>query len=583
MESLKAFQFLRPEWLWALLATPAVAWLWRARRPGREGWADAVDAHLLRHLVATRDGTRRLGGLLPAAAFALAVLALAGPSWRQLEQPLWQNRTPLVVALDLSSAATAADLPPSRLAQARAKLRQLLEHRRDGHIALVAYADDAYTVSPLTEDPANVALYLDALAPDIMPIDGRRTERAIAWSQRLLERAGFPHGDIVLMTGDTGHAAVSAAERAAQAGFRVSVLGLGTSEGVSYRRRNGSIATARLDAAALQALARAGNGEYAALAPGPDDLAALGLLDAARARAGIARDSGARVPVDDGYWLLLPLMALFVFAFRRHAGVLLLAGVMLSTPWMAQAQARPKPEPQGAPQGTWWRRVDQVAHARLQAGNDAYVEGDYARAAELYEGLDSPDAHYNRGNALARAGRYRAALDAYDEALRQRPGMPDAIANRRAVEALLKRQPPGPRQDPERGRQDPKQAPTRPGEQGEPTEADQGEPRGRKEPDQADDKGAPESPKPPAPDPAAQRAADAAQRERMEQALRQGGQGRQGRPTDEPAPSRDTPVERERKIANEAWLKRVPDDPGALLAEKFRLERERRQLRGEVE
>ncbi|MFZ5662745.1 MAG: hypothetical protein ACOY9B_08570, partial [Pseudomonadota bacterium] len=76
---------------------------------------------------------------------------------------------------------------------------------------------------------------------------------------------------------------------------------------------------------------------------------------------------------------------------------------------------------------------------------------------------------------------------------------------------------------------------------------------------------------------------DAAQRARIEQALRQGGTRTQGTPSDRRAPERDDPVARERRIANEAWLKRVQDDPGSLLAEKFRIEYERRRLRGEVE
>ena len=39
------------------------------------------------------------------------------------------------------------------------------------------------------------------------------------------------------------------------------------------------------------------------------------------------------------------------------------------------------------------------------------------------------------------------------------------------------------------------------------------------------------------------------------------------------------PPQRERRLANEAWLQRVPDDPGGLLRAKFRLEYERRQAR----
>ena len=42
----------------------------------------------------------------------------------------------------------------------------------------------------------------------------------------------------------------------------------------------------------------------------------------------------------------------------------------------------------------------------------------------------------------------------------------------------------------------------------------------------------------------------------------------------------ETAAERERRIANVAWLQRVPDDPGGLLRRKFALEYQRRQLEG---
>ena len=146
----------------------------------------------------------------------IAVLALAGPSWRQSAQPLWQSRTPLVIALDLSTASLAADLPPSRLAQARAKLAVLLRERSGGEVGLVAFAADAFTVAPLTDDAANVALFLDALAPDVMPRDGQGTGEAIAWSAQLLKRAGATSGDIVLLTDRADSAAISAAAEAAR-------------------------------------------------------------------------------------------------------------------------------------------------------------------------------------------------------------------------------------------------------------------------------------------------------------------------------------------------------------------------------
>src|SRR3546814_4142324 len=71
----------------------------------------------------------------------------------------------------------------------------------------------------------------------------------------------------------------------------------------------------------------------------------------------------------------------------------------------------------------------------MREGADAYRSKDYAAAADAWKALPGADADYNRGNALARAGRYEDAIKAYDQALAQQPGMADAIANRRLVEA----------------------------------------------------------------------------------------------------------------------------------------------------
>lgn len=111
--SLASLHLLRPQWLWALLALPLLFGLWRVRRRRASVWRENVDAHLLPHLLVERGGARvRWGAWLASLAYVLAVIALAGPSWRQSPQPLWQSRTPLVVAVDLSGAALAADLPP---------------------------------------------------------------------------------------------------------------------------------------------------------------------------------------------------------------------------------------------------------------------------------------------------------------------------------------------------------------------------------------------------------------------------------------------------------------------------------------
>lgn len=580
-----ALHFLRPWWLLGLLGLPLLALWWRTQERRRSAWRDAVDPHLLPHLLAGGDGVRGNGALwLGMLAYALAVVALAGPSWRMTAQPLQHGEAPLVIALDLSTATLANDVPPSRLLQARAKIAQLLRERAGGQVGLVVFAGDAFTVAPLTDDAANVALFLDALSPDIMPVDGSEPARAIELSAQLLQQAGFERGDILLLTDHADAAARSAAARAAASGYRVSALGLGDAEGAAYRGSDGSIRRARLDAGSLRALAAAGNGEYRPIeagAPGAGDPEALGVL-AARGGAGDAHGK-ALVAQDGGYWLLPVLMLLALFAFRRgsaFAAVLL----CLCLPWT----------PVHAQEGSLWRRPDQTAHARSVEAESAYREGAYDQALRGWRGLPGADAAYNRGNALAKSGRYEDAIAAYDEALRLQPDMVDALANKRAVEAALKRKPPPSPRDNSRGdqKQKPDQGKPKPdsgegGDAGEGEDADKSEsPSSPADTSRADardpDRDAGKTAQPPqAADQQRQRDADAAQRAQMQRALEGNAQAQEGKEVEGKPDHAESAADREQRQANEAWLRRVPDDPGGLLRAKFRLEHERRQQSGE--
>ena len=571
--------FQRPLWLWALLALPVLWWLWRRRR--RAGWRAVVDAHLLPHLLVPGRGYAglRLAGV--GLAWTLAVFALAGPGWRQQERPHWESRAPLVIALDLSSSMLASDLPPTRLAQARAKIGTLLRERQGGEVGLVAWAEDAFTVAPLTADAGNIALFLDALAPDVMPVDGHRPERAITHAATLLHQAGFERGDILLVTGEVDATARSIAPAVAAQGYRISVLGVGNASGAMYRDGSGAMRSAHLDEDALRALAAAGGGHYATLGVDDADLHALQVLAPAQALAS-ERGGGQRVWLDQGYWLLLPLLLLAALAFRRGAGVLaaLPLALLLVLPGPVQAS-----DDSGSGAG-WWRRADQQAQQNIQRGVDAYRQGDFAAAGEDFAGAGArgADAHYNLGNALARQGRYDEAIAAYDRALAQSPGMEDAIANREVVQAARRKQPPqggqGNPKDPKdpqdkQDRQD-KQDKQDPQDPQDPQRSD-GRPDDRQRPS-ADGK----DPAPQAEDEQArqrQEQADSEQRERMRRALEQ------GRPTqpgaqDPSAQAEEDPQAREQRQAREAWLRRVPDDPGGLLRAKFRLEHERRQQEG---
>ncbi|MDR2958369.1 MAG: VWA domain-containing protein [Stenotrophomonas sp.] len=599
-----ALHFLRPQWLWALLALPLIIALVLYRQRRSDAWRHSVDAHLLPHLLAA--GTRRRT-CMPWAlllGWTLASLAMAGPSWRQQAQPMFQASAPLLVVLDLSSRITATDLPPSRLLQARAKLGQLLRARQGGQVGLVVYADDAYTVAPLTDDGSNVALYLDALSPEVMPRDGQRADRGIDWATRLMRQIGALQGQILLVSDQADGEAALAAAQARSLDLQVSVLGLGTPAGAAYRDGSGQIRQAALDEGSLRAVATAGGGRYARISADDSDLRALGVLDAREGTAAQRPGEGKQWR-DEGFWLLPLVMLLALLAFRRRAvlAAVLAVGLM---PWMNDAQAQaPATRASQPAQGTLWQRSDQLQHQRLAEGVQAYRKGDFATARRQFEGIDNDAGWYNLANTLARQGNYDEAIAAYDRALALHPGMADAMANRAVVDAARKRKQSGGGQGqdqqkrPQNGQQkqaqspqgqqnpqgQPQQGQTSRG-QGQPPSGQQGQPSpgddtSRSNP-QPGERGRDGQQAPPqVEDAKAQAQADEQQRQRMQQAMQQAREGeadKDGKPV--PGSEGRTPRQREEQQAVEAWMRRVPDDPGALLRAKFQLENERRKREG---
>lgn len=601
----------RPFWLWALLAVPLILlWAWSRGRRSVD-WQGQVDAHLLPHLLEAGVSRRARWPWAVVAGWVLAVLALAGPGWESQAQPLLQPQAPLVVALDLSRRITAADLPPSRLLQARAKLARLLQQREGGQLALLVYADDAYTVAPLTDDVANVALYLDALSPEVMPADGQRADRALDQAIRLLQRSGARTGRILLITDRADRDAIDAATQALSQGMRVSVLGLGTATGAAYRDGQGGVASAALDEPSLRQLARAGGGHYQRLRADDADLAALDVLRADGPPLQTGQGGGTQWR-DQGYWLLPPLMLLALFAFRRRsAGVLVLA-LLVGMP-MQQARAAAPADVRGAAQGTLWQRADQRQQQQMEQGVQAYRAGDYRSAQRFFSGIDNSEGWYNLGNTRARQGDLEGAIAAYDHALALQPGMADAEANRRVVDAARRRKADA-RQPGNQGQQGDKQRPgeqgrtgddkqgnaqtqqgqTGPGQQqigqsgqnaaqgtrgsGEPTAAQDGrDAAGRAPPAGEDDRAASTPPAGAAADPEQQQRADAQQRERMQQAMQNAPQAGADEDRQAVRGNGRTPQQREQQQAIEAWMRRVPDEPGELLRAKFELEAERRK------
>ncbi len=457
--SWQEFHLLRPLWLLALIPLGWLLWeLWRSSG-GASAWNRVCDPRLLPHLLVDAGGeVRRAPLLLLSAAWVIGVLALAGPTWERWPQPVYRTQSARVLVLDLSRSMGATDVKPSRLKHARFKLLDLLKRSREGQTALVVYAGDAHVVSPLTDDSATIAAMVPSLSSDIMPVRGSNAAQALRQAGALLRQAGTPEGEVLLIADglDDPASALAAARGLRAQGARLSVLAVGTAQGAPVplpgggflKDGSGAIVVPRLEAEPLQQLAATGGGVYVASAPGDRDLSALRRITEA---SGETRRSDQQTHAADrwreeGPYLVLLLLPLAALAFRRGWLMALALLVLLPPPQTASAMDW---------RGLWWRPDQQGAQA-MAAGKPeqaaklfedprwkaaaAYRAGHYQKAAELLAKRQDPETAYNRGNALARAGKLEDALHAYDQALKDAPHDADAEHNRELVRKLLEQQ-----------------------------------------------------------------------------------------------------------------------------------------------
>ena len=72
----------------------------------------------------------------------------------------------------------------------------------------------------------------------------------------------------------------------------------------------------------------------------------------------------------------------------------------------------------------------------MRQGVALYRGGEYKSAVQAFTRLNTPEGHFNRGNALVMLGKYEDAVRAYNRALHLRPEWEPAVENRKI--ALLR-------------------------------------------------------------------------------------------------------------------------------------------------
>lgn len=270
-------------WLWCLPVVLIFAWFFgrRAKKKIASALGDRLSPFLTRSVSAKKRTWKVRLQLL---VLALMIVALARPQSGESKQEIKTEGVEIIFAVDVSESMMAEDVRPSRLEQAKVDLSKLVDLMPGNKIGVMAFAGSAALLSPLTNDPAAVKMYIESLAPDSVSSQGTCFECALRVAKDSFEKGGVSTDDTtkvtrVILIASDGEDQEKDAEKAAtqlvEQGVRIFTVAYGTEKGAGipvrdnmgylkgYKKdRSGQAILTQVKGDALRSLAQEGKGGF---------------------------------------------------------------------------------------------------------------------------------------------------------------------------------------------------------------------------------------------------------------------------------------------------------------------------------
>lgn len=275
MNELNIFIFAKPEWLWLLLAVVVIPALYltlklyRRRKLRRFG-----EEATLQSLMPDYNGVR---GWIKVILFSLAIgflsVALARPQTGSKLRSTEVEGREVVLVVDVSNSMLAEDVTPSRIERTRYAISRLVERMKEDRLGIVAFAEEAEVVLPITGDYKMAESMVKRLSPSLIAHQG--TDIGEALEVALLSFTDSTKESksrvVILITDGEEHnqRTEAAIEQAVAQGVMVCAIGIGTPEGTPLRingelieDEDGKMVVTKLGEPLLQHIAEATGGIY---------------------------------------------------------------------------------------------------------------------------------------------------------------------------------------------------------------------------------------------------------------------------------------------------------------------------------
>tara|TARA_R110002167_G_scaffold242290_1_gene447620 strand:- start:36294 stop:38366 length:2073 start_codon:yes stop_codon:yes gene_type:complete len=451
--------FIRPEWLLGFIPVLILSALFWRKHSQQSAWKQYIAPHLSQLLISQTVEKSHQPKWLLIASWIIAVIALSGPALNKQNLPVFATEQGRVLIMDMSQSMYATDLSPNRLSYAKFRATDLLNELKEGETGLIAYAGDAYTISPLTRDSDTILNLLPTLSPDIMPTKGSNLAAALSLAEKLLAQGGHVSGDIIVMTDGISAQQFNQASSALNSRYRLSIMAFGSKQGAPIRLADGQllrdssneVVVAKTDYGLLQKLTQQHQG---ILVPAQTDGSDVSTLTNWLATDGKATETelAGETWQDLGPYLAMLLIIPMLMSFRQGLLTLMLSPSLLFATAMTFSLANSHP----AQASVWqdlWKTKDQQAQSAFEQGEFSqaaetfenpqwqasaqYKASNYQQALEGFEQDSSAQGLYNQGNALMQLENYQEAINRYQQAIDLQPSFTEAQQN---LEVAKKRQ-----------------------------------------------------------------------------------------------------------------------------------------------
>lgn len=232
------FVFAYPGLLFLLLLIPFIAFLFLVSRYVRKRRLEKFgNPAILKNLMPGFSSGKSLMRLIIAlTGLAAIIFALARPWGGVKDNFTSREGIEIVIAVDASNSmlasSTGDENGPDRMRTAKLMLEKLINRLGNDRVGLIAYAGDAYTLIPVTNDYVSAKAFLNSIEPSMFTHQGTNIGAAISMASNSFSGNKNVGKAIILLTDaeelENVEGTLQQVSQAAKSGIQTDVIGIGS-------------------------------------------------------------------------------------------------------------------------------------------------------------------------------------------------------------------------------------------------------------------------------------------------------------------------------------------------------------------